>query len=216
MNYFAHGYRFLDDPYFMVGTALPDWLGAANRQVRVPPIRVRPWIDAVDPLTSTIARGILQHHEDDASFHVTQDFAQLNIRFAKQIKKRDPKAHEMVTPLLAHIVPELVLDAILIEEEPGLIDQYYQVMSAIDVNRVSDVVHQISGRVPTDLGRFHDIFMHEQFLRDYADDDTLCHRLRQVIHRVGWGPMPEGFEELVPAMRKEVVERRSGLLAFLD
>ncbi len=43
------------------------------------------WIDAVDPLTATIARGILQHHEDDASFHVTQDFAQLNIRFAKQI-----------------------------------------------------------------------------------------------------------------------------------
>ena len=26
MNYFAHAIRFLDDPYFLSGTALPDWL----------------------------------------------------------------------------------------------------------------------------------------------------------------------------------------------
>jgi len=216
MNYFAHGYRFLDDPYFMVGTALPDWLGVANRNVRVPPIRVRPWIDAVDPTTATIARGILQHHDDDAEFHVTRDFAELNIRFAKEIKRIDPSAHEMVTPLLAHIVPELILDSILIEESPGLIDQYYRVMTEIDLATVLSVVEQISGREPTDLARFHAIFLHEQFLRDYADDGRLFYRLSQIIKRVNWGPMPQGFENLLPEMRKEVVKRRAGLLHFLE
>lgn len=28
MNYFAHAYRFLDDPHFATGTGVPDWLTA--------------------------------------------------------------------------------------------------------------------------------------------------------------------------------------------
>ena len=35
MNYFAHAYRFLDDPYFAAGTGVPDWLAVADRNVRV-------------------------------------------------------------------------------------------------------------------------------------------------------------------------------------
>ena len=35
MNYFAHGHRFVDDPYFLAGTAVPDWLSVVDRKVRV-------------------------------------------------------------------------------------------------------------------------------------------------------------------------------------
>jgi hypothetical protein len=35
VNYFAHGRRFIDDPYFLAGTAVPDWLNVVDRQVRV-------------------------------------------------------------------------------------------------------------------------------------------------------------------------------------
>ena len=34
MNYFAHGYAFLDDPYFLAGTAVPDWLSVIDRRMR--------------------------------------------------------------------------------------------------------------------------------------------------------------------------------------
>ena len=33
MNYFAHGVRFLEDPYFLAGTAVPDWLSVVDRRV---------------------------------------------------------------------------------------------------------------------------------------------------------------------------------------
>lgn len=39
MNYFAHGYRFIDRPYYLAGTAVPDWLRVADRDVRVRPAR---------------------------------------------------------------------------------------------------------------------------------------------------------------------------------
>ena len=29
MNYLAHGYRFTEDPLFLAGTAVPDWLRVA-------------------------------------------------------------------------------------------------------------------------------------------------------------------------------------------
>ena len=35
MNYFAHGYRYIDRPWFLAGTALPDWLNVVDRRVRV-------------------------------------------------------------------------------------------------------------------------------------------------------------------------------------
>ena len=36
MNYFAHALPFLDDdPYFVAGTGVPDWLSVADRDVRV-------------------------------------------------------------------------------------------------------------------------------------------------------------------------------------
>lgn len=215
MNYFAHGYRFVDDAYFLAGTALPDWLSAADREVRVPPIRVRKWVDATDPRVATVARGILQHHDDDAEFHVTQAFADLNVRFAKAIKRLGTHSNDMGVSLLAHIVPELMLDAILIEEQPGLLDRYYEAVYSIDSASLQEIVECISGRPAKSLPRFLEIFQHEQFLRDYADDDRLCYRLGQVLRRVGWGTLPEGFEQLVPEMRRDVSQRREEMLRFL-
>jgi hypothetical protein len=35
MNYFAHARPFLDQPYFMAGTGVPDWLTVVDRRVRL-------------------------------------------------------------------------------------------------------------------------------------------------------------------------------------
>ena len=35
MNYLAHAYQYLSDPYFVAGTNLPDWLSVVDRKVRV-------------------------------------------------------------------------------------------------------------------------------------------------------------------------------------
>ena len=35
MNYFAHGRHAIQDPERLAGTALPDWLSAANRGARL-------------------------------------------------------------------------------------------------------------------------------------------------------------------------------------
>ena len=57
MNYFAHGYRFLDNPYFVAGTAVPDWLNVVNRKARVRSKHALPFIDDDDPRLAAVARA---------------------------------------------------------------------------------------------------------------------------------------------------------------
>lgn len=215
MNYFAHGFRFLHDPYFLAGTALPDWLGVVDRKLRLPPNQVRRWLDDPDPSLRSLAAGVLQHHEDDEAFHTGAAFARLQVEFARAIKGQDPNARDLAKYLLAHIVPELMLDSLLIECQPARLDDYYDVVLSLDGNELSGMIARMAGREPDSLVKFLGIFHRERFLADYGDDAKLCYRLSQVLTRVGWGPLPERFEELVPSMRQAVDEVKGELIAFL-
>ena len=79
MNYFAHGRRFVDQPYFMAGTSVPDWLPVLDRRIKARPKGVRPFVDHEDPDLAAMAAGILQHHHDDGWFHVSEPFVRLSI-----------------------------------------------------------------------------------------------------------------------------------------
>ena len=82
MNYFAHAYPFLDDPYFAAGTAIPDWLTVVDRGVRVRPRHAREFFGDADPRVAALARGIVQHIDDDARFHGSRAFVQTALELA--------------------------------------------------------------------------------------------------------------------------------------
>jgi hypothetical protein len=215
LNYFAHGFRFLDEPYFLAGTALPDWMGVVDRKHRLPPNLVRAWQGDADPRMASFAAGILQHHEDDESFHTGPAFAALQVRFAKWIKETDPAASDLAKYLLAHIVPELMLDAFIIEQDPSKLESYYEAVFSLDGSVISGMIARMSGKEPESLERFLQVFHRERFLADYGDDERLCFRLTQILSRVGWGPLPRGFASLVPSMREAVGEVKGELVEFL-
>ncbi len=76
MNYFAHGIRFLDRPWFLAGTALPDWLSVIDRRVRLRPKLLTPIADGSSTVEAELAAGALRHIEDDRWFHKTRAFAE--------------------------------------------------------------------------------------------------------------------------------------------
>ena len=56
MNYFAHGRRFVEQPYVLAGTAVPDWLNVVDRKVRVRAQRALAMSDDADPSMAAVAR----------------------------------------------------------------------------------------------------------------------------------------------------------------
>jgi len=211
MNYFAHGREFVDNPYFLAGTAIPDWLNVADRRVRVRSRSARPYVDD-DPRLAAIARGVMRHHADDAWFHETQAFVELSLEFTVQIRDLLAPDPGFRPSFLGHILVELLLDASLIVEEPSRLEAYYRAVEEVDAQLVQAAVARMAPRPADRLGRFVALFSEHRFLWDYLDDGKLCFRLNQVLARVKLPPLPDDFCRLLPDARRQVESRREELL----
>jgi hypothetical protein len=190
MNYFAHAYRFLDDPYFMAGTAVPDWLVVADRQVRVRIRHVEPFVDDADAATAAVARGIRQHLRDDARFHETRAFGELSVRVTVLAREALGGEAGLRPWFLGHLLVEVLLDAALIAEEPGRLEALYRALDAVDPQAIQDAVNRMAPRRTRRLATMVSEFCRLRILRDYLEDGRLMGRLNQVLRRVKQPELP--------------------------
>jgi hypothetical protein len=216
VNYFAHAICYLDRPNFIAGLAVPDWLSVVNRKARV---RRKKVIAALEQLTAgdhEIAVGILQHLDDDQWFHGTEAFFRVTGELGRRFREVLGPEDAWRCGFLGHIVLEILIDRVLIENDPAALDRYYQVIAEVDRFEVQQLVDALATEPVPDLARFIDLYIQERFLADYVDDLRLLHRLNQVMRRVGLMPLPvevtrvlqegsrlvrEQLPELLPAER---------------
>ncbi|HVX60802.1 MAG TPA: hypothetical protein VHC19_09375 [Pirellulales bacterium] len=213
MNYFAHGRPFVDDPYFLAGTALPDWLNEVSRRVKARSKHAQAFVEDADPRLAALARGIVQHHADDGWFHETAAFAELSWKLTVLVRDALPPDDGLRPSFLGHILVELLLDSLLIADEPERLEAYYAALTAVDPGFVEQAVGRIATAAPERLAQFVPLFIQERFLWDYGDDGKLWFRLNQVMRRVKLPPLPEAFCTLLPEARRLVAERKAELLA---
>lgn len=213
MNYLAHGIRFLDRPYLMAGTAVPDWLSVVDRRVRMRAKRVEPLLEKWAPGTPEhdTALGILRHLTDDDWFHTTTGFHDVTSRMTALFRSH-LSGDQYINGFLGHIVTELLIDAELSCRQPSLLDGYYSAMSEIDPQIVQTVVNT-AAREPTDqLVLFIPLFIRERFLYDYRAATTLLRRLNQVMKRVKLPPLPDSTVEVLDPGRELVSQCLADLL----
>lgn len=216
MNYLAHGIRFLDAPYLLAGTAVPDWLSVVDRKVRVRSPAAAELLHDPDDATRQLAAGIVQHLDDDRWFHDSRVFAETNLQFAVELRDCLPGDEGFRPSFLGHIVIEILLDATLMQRDPASVDRYYEALGEVSAAKVQQVVNRIA-RVPTDeLQWWIERFREVRFLYDYLDDDKLLFRLEQVMRRVGLPPLGQQLSNWLPSARAIVAERCDQLLAAPD
>lgn len=212
MNYYAHGYRFVHDPCFLAGTAVPDWLSVVNRRVRARRRLAEPWTEDADPAVRAVARGIVQHHHDDAWFHVTRAFAELSLALTVGVREHLAGDSGFRPSFLGHILVEIFLDAALMAADPDRLIQYYAALESLDSERVSEIIQRMTtGPVPG-LEGVIPRFCRERFLYDYLDDAKLLARLNRVMGRVKLPVLPESFVAFLPTARQLVTARCDDLM----
>jgi hypothetical protein len=213
MNYFAHGYRFTHDPHFLAGTAVPDWLCIVNRRVRARQRLAEPWTTDLDPGVRSMARGIVQHHRDDAWFHATRAFAELSLALTASVREHLAGDPGFRPSFLGHILVEVFLDAALIEADPQRLEFYYAALESLDPESISEIIQRMTtGPVPG-LAAVIPRFCRERFLYDYLDDAKLLARLNRVMGRVKLPVLPTSFVALLPVARQLVFTRRDELMS---
>lgn len=212
MNYFAHGRRFTHDPYILAGTAIPDWLSVVDRQVRVRAKGAESLVDDADPRVAALARGVRQHLADDDWFHQTTAFHELNVAFTGRIRTILAGDEGYRPAFLGHILMELLLDSVLIEQQPQMLDAYYESLATIDPGVVEGAVNRMAARGTDRLALLLPRFLSERFLYDYLDDGKLLHRLNQVMRRVKLAPLPESLLTFFPEARQTIAQHHTLLL----
>jgi hypothetical protein len=210
MNYLAHGYQYVDDPYFLAGTALPDWMSVLDRRNRARSQAAQAWVDSDDAQLAAFARGVIQHHEDDRWFHQTECFARLSTSFAVELRTYLTVGHQ--AGFLGHIAVELLLDAVLIEDVPERLDAYYNALSRLDPHSVEAAANCLLPRPVDRLSLLLPRFIAERFLADYADDLLLWRRLNHVMRRVGLEPLPTTIVDWLAEARDRVRDSAKDLL----
>jgi hypothetical protein len=204
MNYFAHGRRFTHDPYQLAGTAAPDWR-AREKLAAV-------WIDDPDPIVSSVARGVVQHHQDDAWFHQTAIFNELCLRLTILIRDALPPDQSLRPSFLGHILVELLLDSELIARHPEQIAAYYAALDALDPAEVMAALNRMTTKPAAGLELLIPRFSAERFLYDYAADERLLFRLNAVMRRVHLAELPDGFTSVLATARAWVAPHVDALL----
>ncbi|MAT14933.1 MAG: hypothetical protein CMJ46_06655 [Planctomyces sp.] len=212
MNFFAHGIRFLDQPYFLAGTALPDWLSVASRKVRMRSRRVEPHVDGSGSVVDQVAQGVLQHLQDDDWFHQTVTFYDLSGKLSIMFRELQLPSDRFYPGFLGHIVTEMLLDAVLIDRYPDRIKRYYDALNEIQPEKVEDVVNLMGTATTDQLAPLIPRFSSERFLEDYLDPVKMLYRLNQVMRRVKLAPLPAETTDLLIEMRQLVERNWRGLL----
>lgn len=212
MNYFAHAAPFLDQPYFMAATGIPDWLAVCDRAVRVRQKLLVPFLDDADPVALAVARGTQQHLRDDRRFHETRAFGELVAGLSGVLRGLLGGEGGFRPSFLAHLLVELLLDATLIAEAPERLDRYYAVLDTVDAARVEAAINRMVPHPTARLAWMIDVFRQHRILYDYLEDVKLLARLNQVMRRVGFEPLPECVLGSLPEARREVAARRAELL----
>jgi len=216
MNYFAHGMRFVDRPYFLAGTALPDWLSVVDRRVRMRTRNVQPYADGTGSPQAELAAGVLQHLDDDAWFHKTAAFAVASAELTVLFRDALPSDDGHRPAFLGHILTEMLLDSILIDRDPAALAAYYATFDRLDVKLVADSVNRMAPQPADCLQDFIPLFVRERFLADYRDANRLLFRLNQIMRRVKLNPLPAEFESALVTAREMVAGHAAGLLPGWD
>ena len=227
MNYLAHGFRFLNSPLMVAGTAVPDWLSVVDRRVRVRSRRILEHLDLLDVDLRTIAEGMLQHLHDDDLFHRSVRFVMLESELSSRFRRIMPDRFDHRPPFLGHIVIELLLDDFIAQQMPEVLNNYYAALSQVSPLQIQEAVNTVATRTTNHLAGFVQQFRTAQFLFDYADDTRLLGRLNQVMKRVTLPPLEadclpvlrdarqllaQHGEELLDAVASEVAEPELSLV----
>jgi hypothetical protein len=215
MNYLAHGWRFTADPYYLAGTAAPDWLSVINRKIRLRSRTASQFTADPDPILTSVARGIVQHHSDDAWFHATPAFNELSLTFAVQIREALPDDEGFRPSFLGHILVELLLDRTLIEDDPRRLENYYTALAALDPAITQAAISQLATQPTDKIAPLIPRFLNERFLYDYLDDAKLLTRLNHIMRRVNLPQLPLSLVELFPSLHSRVKQRQAELLSSL-
>ncbi len=189
MNFLAHYFLDRNHPssFFVVGAATPDLLSIYNEKFRVKRHHLQA-IEGQDLEDSAqfLIQGIQRHFEADEAFHTSSFFNEKTDFINRELKERFITASNQRKFFIAHVLLELVLDKVLIENNPGIIAEYYQHYSKVfPFQEVKQATSKVTSHPLPNYEHFLEKFLHNRYLTHYTEWDHIVFVLGRILRRAG-------------------------------
>lgn len=181
MNYFAH-YFFdhqKDNSYYNAGLVMPDFARVAEGAKR---IRIALEFHPVEQeLLHQLHLGSKQHYQSDAIFH-NSEFFKVNTRLLDELftKNNFPRQNQRIW-FLSHILFELLIDRVLIQQYPQMLKDFY---TSLHQTELEVVVQYLQYSQKDGTGRFTKFwkgFIEAQYMQYYVLDDKFIYSLNRIL-----------------------------------
>lgn len=192
VNFLAHFYfDRTDDPHYNLGLLFPDLLRNFIRRAKIPYAALRP--GTLPNEIQMLIAGCLKHIESDKRFHNWRGFAYWNEWLLDRIRS-NPTAVVEKDWFVAHIFSELLMDKVLLNQQPSLANEMYLSYEAVNMDAVQQFI-RIQGIEKDHLfKKGFDHFMRSQYLNHYARNEGVIFALGKISAKMGL-PEPSSEEE---------------------
>lgn len=183
-HYFLDRHR-ADDSHFFLGVITPDLVGIFDRRVRLKP-RTMPLLMENDARPEEVAfyNGIMRHFEADAVFHSSHFFVEENKSLANTLREEFSEEELPRSYFLAHILVELLLDRVLIDAYPEILDEFYGHIARVPLPQQTRLTEWVCKQKLPRYQPYLRRFAERQYLYDYRDWPHILFVLRRILERI--------------------------------
>lgn len=212
MNFLAHyviATRFLTPSRpisaYVVGTALPDLLPMAVERVRLRPAQLEQAAAQTD-FEAALSAGVSVHLATDSAFHKTPAFAAAQAQVSQILAETTFEGIRVRRFFAAHVLTEMVLDAVLLRAEPALADRFYADFADADPAAVTRWAETVTGKPLPSLPGVLTRFVRSRYLQRYDTDEGVATGFSNLCRRAGQEAFDgENFSRLVSVVSKIAV-----------
>lgn len=188
MNFISHFFldRHLVNSTFFVGTATPDLLSIFNPRFRIKWSHIRRLeTEGFNKAELALYKGVYRHFIADKVFHSSPHFTEETLFLSDLLKQQLPADSVHRKPHLAHWMLELILDKVLIQKHPEILDQYYNHFAVVSpFEEIRQITEKITGSSLQNYESYLNKFLLNRYLENYTDWDHIKYVLERIMRRV--------------------------------
>ena len=183
MNYLSHYYfdRDEDNKYFNIGLILPDLARSHIAKLRINPYKN---ITFTTKEIASMNDGCNKHFASDRKFHNWMSFVELTNKATDMIRESGDKDINR-DYFITHIMVEILLDKILLDQNPTLADDFYAMIDSVVMDWILKFM-RYAGLQDDELWKGqHKRFMKAAFLKSYTSVENVVAAVEGVCANLG-------------------------------
>jgi len=185
MNYLSHYYfdKKNNDPYYILGIALPDLTKNHHRRWNVHPHKHANEY-AQNPIFQSIYKGWERHLAVDHYFHEAPFFISKSALITERMRSLPFENNKVKPFMIGHIGLELILDTLLIKNKNIDPLQFYSLLEACDTENIIAFLTINEIIDAQSFEAFYKRFCEVQYLLSYKSNESIVYALNRIQFRI--------------------------------